>query len=60
MTDLIRRLKHEGFNSLAGLDSGWVDPANVDDQRLHCVVAVFPVTAGENMKPEDMTPRMAL
>jgi hypothetical protein len=38
VTDPNGRLKHEGCNRLAALDSGDVDPANFDDQRLHCVV----------------------
>ena len=38
MTAAIMRLKDEGDNLLATLDSGDVDPANFDDQRLHCVL----------------------
>ena len=38
MTAAIMRLKDEGDNLLATLDSGDVDPASVDGQRLHCVV----------------------
>ena len=38
MIDAIRRVKHEGDNLLAALDSDAVGPANLAGQRLPCVV----------------------